>query len=481
MSAAGFTFLLGLSGLLAYLPGWHILGSLREDYIPMAPSTALCFMLLGMGLSLLHFKKMAGRPSIAALLAAMVLLFGLVELFALLDSGIDVEAFLFPDYGAWNNISAGRMSPATASLLFLAAALLLLFAREEYRAARSLFLRYLRNSLNLMLALLSFAFCLAYLFESPFFYSNADIIPMALSTALGFLGFSLASLTLSRDHFPLRRLIGTSTRSYLLRHILPLSIGSVLLGSTGLFFATQHTEVHPAITASLLTALVVLASGVLATLISERIGQVIDRKNNALESVHLSLRESEAQYEHLFRTMSLGIVYQNTLGEIIRVNPAAERILGLTTEQMQGRTSMDPRWKAVDENFNELPGDKHPAMLALQRNEKVEDFIQGIFNPAINDYVWIIVNSVLQYKENESAPFQVVSTFLEITHLRKAEEALKVLKEGLEDEVVKKNKELVERVAQLEAFYEATINREYRINELKQELDQLKEQGDAPY
>lgn len=480
LGAAGCTFLLGFAGLLAYLPGWHLLGSLREDYIPMTPSTALSFLFLGAALGVLHLKASPGRMWLAALLSWIVFLFSFIELTALLHPELDVEASLFPDYGAWNNLPSGRMAPITAFLFLLGSAMLILITLERSRSSENRFLRYLRNSLNLLLALSSFAFCLAYLFGAPFFYATSDIIPMALSTALGFLSFSLALLTFSRNHFPLRRLTGTSTRAYLLRHILPLSIGSVLLGSIGLFIATQYAEVHPAIAASFLTVLVVLTSGLLTTLLAAHLGQVIDRKNNALLAAHQALKESEAQYDHLFRTMSLGIVYQNAAGKIIRVNPAAERILGLTTEQMQGRTSMDPRWKAVDENFNELPGDKHPAMLALQRNQKVEDFIQGVFNPATNDYVWIIVNSVPQYRENEDQPFQVVSTFLDITHLRKAEEALKALKDGLEEEVIRKNKALVERVDQLEAFYEATINREFRINELRQELERLKEEGNAP-
>lgn len=478
--ACGFTLLLGLAGLLAYLPGWHILGSLKEDYIPMAPSTALSFVFLGAALGVLHLKASPGRMWPAALLSWIVFLFSLSELSALLHPGLDVEALLFPDYGSWNNLPSGRMSPFTALLFLLGSALLILVIREKARFSELHFLRYLRNSLNLLLALASFAFCLAYLFGAPFFYAAPDIIPMALSTSFGFLSLSTALLTLSSRYFPLRRLTGASTRAYLLRHILPLSIGSVLIGSTGLFFVTRYSEVHPALAASFLTVLVVLASGLLATLLAEHLGQVIDRKNNTILAAHQALKETEAQYDHLYRTMSLGVVYQNTIGEITRANPAAERILGLTIEQMQGRTSMDPRWKAVGVNYKELPGDQHPAMLALKRNEKVEDFIQGIFNPRTNDYVWIVVNAVPQYRENEDQPFQVVSTFLDITHLRKAEEALKSLKDGLEEEVIRKNNALVERVAQLEAFYEATINREFRINELRQELERLKKEGNVP-
>ncbi|MDZ7796131.1 MAG: PAS domain S-box protein [Candidatus Marinimicrobia bacterium] len=134
-----------------------------------------------------------------------------------------------------------------------------------------------------------------------------------------------------------------------------------------------------------------------------------------------TLIESEQKYRRLFETMSQGVVYQDAEGKIFSANPAAQRILGLNLDQMKGRTSIDPRWKSVDKNKNELPGNEHPAMRALKSGEKVENFIQGIFNPRLNDYVWINVSSTPLYHKNGSRPYQVYSTFLDITEKRKTE------------------------------------------------------------
>jgi hypothetical protein len=41
--------LLSVMGLLGYLPGLGLLASIRKDYIPMAPATAVGFMILGGG------------------------------------------------------------------------------------------------------------------------------------------------------------------------------------------------------------------------------------------------------------------------------------------------------------------------------------------------------------------------------------------------------------------------------------------------
>lgn len=138
-----------------------------------------------------------------------------------------------------------------------------------------------------------------------------------------------------------------------------------------------------------------------------------------------ALRKSEEKFRTLFETMSEGVVYQDAEGNITSANPAAERILGLSLDQMQGKTSMDPRWKALDEHGNELPGEKHPAMIALRTGKKVENHIQGIFVPEREKYAWMIVNAIPQFKEGSDKPYQVYATFTDITERRQAEEALK--------------------------------------------------------
>ena len=91
------------------------------------------------------------------------------------------------------------------------------------------------------------------------------------------------------------------------------------------------------------------------------------------------LRESEEKYRSLFESMVLGVVYQDNNGQITSVNPAAEEILGLTIDQMQGRTSTDPRWKSIQEDGSDFPGEKHPAMIALKTGEKVKKCYNGCF------------------------------------------------------------------------------------------------------
>lgn len=143
------------------------------------------------------------------------------------------------------------------------------------------------------------------------------------------------------------------------------------------------------------------------------------------------LRSSEQRYRTLFETMSQGVVYQNAEGEIISANPAAEEILGLTIDQMQGRTSMHPDWRVMTMDGSPLPGEKHPSMVALRRGEKVENFVMGVYHPRKEKHVWISVSAVPQFREGSDRPYQVFTTFLDITERVEAERALKEREELL--------------------------------------------------
>ncbi|MFN3307708.1 MAG: chemotaxis protein CheB [Anaerolineales bacterium] len=126
--------------------------------------------------------------------------------------------------------------------------------------------------------------------------------------------------------------------------------------------------------------------------------------------------QSKRSYELLFNTMAEGVVFQNAGGEITAANPAAERILGLTFDQMRGRTSHDPRWQTVDADGAPFPGEKHPAMVALRSGQPVFGVIMGVFNPHCEQMRWLRVNAIPIYEGDQVKG--VYTTFLDITDER---------------------------------------------------------------
>lgn len=155
-----------------------------------------------------------------------------------------------------------------------------------------------------------------------------------------------------------------------------------------------------------------------------------------------ALRESEIRYRTLFETMLQGVVYQDAEGYIISANPAAERILGLTFAQMRGRTSMDPRWRTIREDGSDLPGAEHASMVALRSGKSVRDFVMGVFNPRTEQYAWISVNAIPQFHPGETRPFQVYTTFMDITESKALQIRLQDYAANLQTMVTQKIHEL---------------------------------------
>jgi PAS domain S-box-containing protein len=150
------------------------------------------------------------------------------------------------------------------------------------------------------------------------------------------------------------------------------------------------------------------------------------------KKVEEELKKSEEKHRLLFHTMKQGVVYQDSIGAIIDANPAAKQIMGLTLAQMQGRKSIDPRWKSIHEDRTDFPGETHPAMIALKTGEAVKNVIMGVFDPNEESYKWILINAVPQFKPGEKNPYRVYTTFNDLTERKKMEQNVIKAKEEAE-------------------------------------------------
>ncbi|MCP4182526.1 MAG: PAS domain S-box protein, partial [Hyphomicrobiales bacterium] len=79
----------------------------------------------------------------------------------------------------------------------------------------------------------------------------------------------------------------------------------------------------------------------------------------------------------------------------------------------------------IHEDGSDFPGETHPAMISLQEGEPVRDVIIGVFNPRSEMHRWVNVNAMPQFKPNQTKPYQVYTTFEDITERKQAEMALR--------------------------------------------------------
>jgi two-component system cell cycle sensor histidine kinase/response regulator CckA len=132
------------------------------------------------------------------------------------------------------------------------------------------------------------------------------------------------------------------------------------------------------------------------------------------------LSSDAARYEVIVANLAEGVVLQAADGEILTCNAAAERILGLTVEQMAGRSSTDPRWRSIHEDGSPFPGETHPAMVSLRTGEPQHQVVMGVHKPD-GDLTWISIDSQPLRAPGSDQPYAVVASFTDITTHKQAE------------------------------------------------------------
>jgi|GEM_PF-1253783 len=157
--------------------------------------------------------------------------------------------------------------------------------------------------------------------------------------------------------------------------------------------------------------------------------------------VEKALQDSEEKYKKLVKDMQVGVILQDSRAAIIMSNPKALELLGLSEDQLLGKTSFDPDWNVIHEDGSPFPGSTHPVPQAIASGQAVHDVVMGVYRPTHNDRIWLRVDAELQH-DNNGELVQVVCTFVDISRRVKAEDALIV-----------KNEELAKAISEKDQFF----------------------------
>jgi len=328
LGAVGAT-VIAVAGLLGYVPGLHLLGSLRQDYVPMAPSTAGCFLLLG---TVLLHQSRPSRGDVGFI--PMVVLVLLATLFSLLDvvgdvAGIDLtfEDRLTSGMGTLQGFPIGRMSPATGLTFFVAGlgTLMLLLRSQCPRSAQRL--GHGASTLGVLTLLVGATVLLAYLYGTPLLYSGT-IIPMAATTAIAFfcLGVALTAAA-GPASFPLCLVVGDSTSARLSRVFLPLTVTAVFLQSIVSRFAAASSAINDALAVAVLGIVVGVITAATVARVAHGMGHKLDELNRRL-------RQSEEQHQSILQTAMDGFWMLDMEGHLQEVNATYCRMSGYTAEEL---------------------------------------------------------------------------------------------------------------------------------------------------
>jgi len=285
---ASFTIALGLLTFIGWISGLPLLASVRAKYIPMAPSTAFCFSLIGIGL-IVHLLRAALRwlPRAFASLVLAMACAKLVEVFGGFHFGIDAWFVRNPElFGA---VPTGRMAPMTAlDFVFIATGLLALTGKQAAKFA---------GPLGALATVIGAVVLVGYWYGTPLLYGG-HTIPVAFSTACGFflsgIGVVMAA---GAVRWPLRAFLGDSTGAVLLRAFVPLITAAALIN--GWINATLPTRIHvnPAVTSALCAVVFAALIAVIISQISSLVGGRIDRAEAARNIAQAELLALNAHLE----------------------------------------------------------------------------------------------------------------------------------------------------------------------------------------
>jgi len=171
------------------------------------------------------------------------------------------------------------------------------------------------------------------------------------------------------------------------------------------------------------------------------------------------LRESEQQYRAVVDHLTEGVVVQNAAGRIVASNPAARVILGLTLDELGGRTSFDPEWPAVWADGTPTRAEEHPATIARTTGQPVTGVVMGVRHPS-GATRWLLVNAQPLRDASGDKLTGVVVSFSDVTErerLARERERLAAIVEESADGIVIADAD--QRVTYANPTFVATIGR----------------------
>jgi diguanylate cyclase (GGDEF)-like protein/PAS domain S-box-containing protein len=141
------------------------------------------------------------------------------------------------------------------------------------------------------------------------------------------------------------------------------------------------------------------------------------------EQIH-ARRNEESHYRTILESLVEGVVFVDPDARILACNRSAERILGLTQDQMAQQRAVDGRFTAIHEDGSPFSEDAHPSVRALRTGKPQLNVVQGI--PAADGRtLWVSINAQPLQHPWEAKPHGAVVSLFDITRLKEVEARLR--------------------------------------------------------
>jgi PAS domain S-box-containing protein len=404
---AGIVIAVGVSVLVGW--GFRIepLKRIFPDLIAMNPMTAVCFILSGTALLLLHpLQPTIVQKRSAEILAFLVLLvsiFKLIDYAFFIETGIDKLVFR---YRIERELIPNRIAPNTAVAMALISVSMLTMDFQTKWVRRPSQVFVIICGMLCWLAILGYAYSVATL------YGVTTYIPMALHTALAFLVLSVSMLFLRPNEGFMAVVTSDTTAGIVVRRLIPTAI--LLPSIVGWFrlifervdyFSTETGTAFSVITnISIFLALVWWNAALLYR---------SDLRRNRAEA---ALGDERNLLSTLINSLPDLIFVKDLQGRNILNNKAHQEFLAHTADELRGKTVYDYYPKELADVFAKDEQEvMHSGKTLLNREERSRD--------AQGNAAWVSTTKV-PYGDGHGNIIGLIGISRDITSRKQAEEEL---------------------------------------------------------
>jgi PAS domain S-box-containing protein len=95
----------------------------------------------------------------------------------------------------------------------------------------------------------------------------------------------------------------------------------------------------------------------------------------------------------LFAGLPVGVVVHGLDGRIVSANRSALEIIGLSLDEITGKTSTDPDWQTIREDGSPYPGAEHPVAICLAGGAPVRNAVMGVKRRTNGDLRWLRIHA----------------------------------------------------------------------------------------
>jgi PAS domain S-box-containing protein len=319
-------FIISAVAAVGWITGMHVLASIDSKYIPMAPSSALFFIVIGLMMIFNFFeydKRKIGPYFIT--IVFLISIYGLLKfLEPFIHYDLTLEQYIFTGGEKLGNFPLFKMSHYAGLLFFISgiAVIMKYFGKEQKIVVN------LIGSLGLLIAFAGFVASLGYAFRTPFLYSGT-IIPLSAPSAIAFLflGFGLLALSGENNYF-VSKLNGTQASARILRAFLPLLIVENVTGDLLELYIPRYYNVNYALISALVTLTFIIIAIILTLYLTKIIFQSANKAEAERVEAEVALKESLAFRNTLLRTIPFGMDIIDENGTILFQNEVLRNKLG---------------------------------------------------------------------------------------------------------------------------------------------------------